>query len=253
MSTCKKFTDLISGKEYTYSEGKVNELKAKYKKDGLTRVSFYKKHCVLGQIKHYSKFLDDNNLRPKKSPKKKGSPKKKKSPPKKVAVKKCVREGCSKGTTCNAKSGRCVKNKPAGATKVEVAGEEFWVTTSSQKKKLKDFKGVKSITVVKTQKKSLPKTPTRKTSSKKKMPSLPKTPKRSTSMRSARTPSAFLERLREASDETLPLSDETLSLSEEYSDDFSEEEDDAVLSREDIANINAQKRMILSILEKCPQ
>ena len=164
MSACNKFTDLITGKEHPFSDEKVNALKAKHVADGFKRVMFYKKYCVLGQIKHYNDYLIAKGLKKapvakkapakaKKAPAKAtGTPKKakaQKSPPKKVNVSKCVREGCTGGKICNAKSGRCVKNVPKGASVVAVGGEDFIVTTTSQRKKVEDFKGKKGSSVKK--------------------------------------------------------------------------------------------------------
>lgn len=152
MSDCNKFTDLISGKEHKYSDDKVAELKAKYNKEGLKRVMLYKKYCVLGQIKHYNEYLIEKGLKKAPAGKGKGVPKKqveqkkaaKKSPAKKVKLPKCVEAGCPSSKTCNVKSGRCVVNKPKGADLIEVGGDEFFVSTSSQQKKVEDFKGAKA-------------------------------------------------------------------------------------------------------------
>jgi len=144
MSTCKKFTDLISGKEYDYSDEKIAQLKEKHNKDNLKRVMFFKKYCVLGQIKHYNDFLIEKGY--KKAPVKaaKGKAAKKKVVKKKVNLPKCVTAGCDGGKVCNAKTGRCVKNQPKGAKKIKVAGEDFFVTSSSQKKKIEGAKGKKA-------------------------------------------------------------------------------------------------------------
>jgi hypothetical protein len=168
------------------------------------------------------------------STKKKSPPKKagKKSPPKKVNVPKCLESGCPSGKTCNAKTGNCVKAKPKGAEKYEYAGEEFFVTTSSQKKKVRDAVGSSDSSGSELIGEA----------------ASPTTMRPSSGMRSARTPSPLIERLVAISEKD-DLSDEEIDLSDDFSEE--EEEDPATISREEVATINAQKKMILDILDKC--
>jgi len=163
-------------------------------------------------------------------PKRNSPPKKKagkKSPSKKVSLPKCLKDiadgkSCDDGKKCRIHTGNCVKSKPKGDEKYEYAGEEFFVTTAAHKKQIRDT--LKTPTSMKTA----------------------RTPSIILVDETAKTPSEFLERMRSVE------TDESDETSEEFSDEISDSDDGAVLSREELANINAQKRLILNILDKCP-
>lgn len=189
------------------------------------------------------------------APKAKGSPKKKspgkKSPPKKVAVPKCYQADapdCEDGKTCNAKTGNCVKATPKGGRKVKVNDKEFFVITSSDKKRIE-------VPVMKSAKSSeflerLYKVSSDRVSEDEEASSSSSSEERMTSVETSDMP-----RQRMSSSKSKPKSTrsfvETSEIVGEYQSSDDSEESESVISRSEITDINAHKKMILQILQKC--
>ncbi len=186
------------------------------------------------------------------APKAKGSPKKKspgkKSPPKKVAVPKCYQADapdCEDGKTCNAKTGNCVKATPKGGRKVKVNDKEFFVINSSDKKRIE-------VPVMKSAKSSEFLDRLYKVSSERRESSeRPESSEESSSSSSSEEEATQ----RMSSSKSKPKSTktwvETSEIVGEYQSSDESEESESGISRSEITDINAHKKMILQILQKC--
>lgn len=185
------------------------------------------------------------------SPKKKASPKKKspgkKSPPKKVAVPKCYQADapdCEDGKTCNAKTGNCVKATPKGGRKVKVNDKEFFVINSSDKKRIE-------VPVMKSAKSSEFLDRLYKVSS---VRDDDESSSSSSSSSSEEESVIVTSGKRMSSSKSKPKSTktwvETSEIVGEYESDESGDEESGI-SRSEITDVNAHKKMILQILQKC--
>jgi hypothetical protein len=185
----------------------------------------------------------------KKSPKK--SPKKslgKKSPPKKVVVPKCYQADapdCEDGKTCNAKTGNCVKATPKGGRKVKVNDKEFFVINSSDKKRIE-------VPVMQSAKSSEFLDRLYKVSSERDDDESSSSSSDSSSSSEERVETSDIHTSSKSMSKSKPKSTKSWVETSELVGEYEESEDEeSGISRDEIIDINAHKKMILQILQKC--